>query len=199
MTAVEPLPSQVLAERVLRLRSRHLLTQDELAARMQTLGYSWVRSTIAKIELGRRQVTVDELCALATALEVPPIALLIPASGWMRTTPNSPTMDSATAWMWAGGNAGGPTFADDPEAWERFWLESFPDFCSRADRRLPGLSVLRMDAALAAVYAGTQASDPVQYRPGALVEVLERVSLAAQHLLETAKQRDAASRDEIQP
>ena len=46
------------------------VSQDALAARLQTLGWSIDRFGISKIERGERQVTDKELLLLAEALDV---------------------------------------------------------------------------------------------------------------------------------
>jgi transcriptional regulator with XRE-family HTH domain len=51
-------------------RQSNKLTQEELAARLQILGFGHTRNTIAKIESGIRQVTDVELKAFAQALSV---------------------------------------------------------------------------------------------------------------------------------
>ena len=187
-TTIPPLPSEVLAKRVIQLRSRLVLTQDELAARMQTLGYSWVRSTIAKIELGSRQVSVDELCALAIALGVPPIALLVPPSGKMKVTPAGGAVDVASMWVWATGDLPLPQEAGASAADldSRTYEESLPDFCSLADRRVPGISDFRQTMMFATMIAGAQPGDRIQFSSGGLVEILERLKLTAQYLVEIA-------------
>jgi transcriptional regulator with XRE-family HTH domain len=77
-----PAPSEVLAARLLDLRNRHGWTQAELADRMTSYGWSWDRTTVAKIEARQRQVSVDEFVALSFVLGVPLAALVTPtASG----------------------------------------------------------------------------------------------------------------------
>lgn len=46
------------------------LTQDELASKLQVLGWDIDRFGVSKIELGRRQVTDKEVLLLAEALGV---------------------------------------------------------------------------------------------------------------------------------
>lgn len=62
---------QVVADQVRHLRGRSGLTQQELA---DTLG--WTQSQVARLELGKRAVTVADLLALSWALDVAPIYLL---------------------------------------------------------------------------------------------------------------------------
>jgi transcriptional regulator with XRE-family HTH domain len=53
-------------------RDRHepRLTQDNLATRLQLLGWNCDRFTISKIELGTRQITDKEVLLLSKALNV---------------------------------------------------------------------------------------------------------------------------------
>lgn len=61
-----------------RLRQRHRppLTQESLAAKIQTLGLDIDRGTIAKIETQKRRVYDFELVVIAEALRVPASKLL---------------------------------------------------------------------------------------------------------------------------
>lgn len=147
-----PVPSEVLRRRVLELRNHRHWTQDEFAARMTEYGMPWWRATVAKIETGTRQVTVDELVCMALVLGVSPIALLIPEQPieQMRLAPNTVTA-SAHAWNWMAGDQpmGGThpgdvlTTVDDHEAQLRFYEEACPTTITSAERRLPGLRNLR--------------------------------------------------------
>lgn len=80
-------PSDVVAQRVKEVRKRRNLTVQQLAKVCADMGASELTATmIYNIESGRpdkdgnrrRQVTVDELMTLATALEVAPVHLLVP-------------------------------------------------------------------------------------------------------------------------
>ena len=53
--------------------ARHIknLTQEELATKLQLMGLTHTRNTIAKIENGFRQVLDSEIKALADVLELP--------------------------------------------------------------------------------------------------------------------------------
>lgn len=64
------LPSSVLAENISAYRGLRHITQDELAARMTLLGHDMSRSTVSAIEGNGRNVTVDELFALAISIGV---------------------------------------------------------------------------------------------------------------------------------
>ena len=57
------------------------MTTRALAAALTDLGVPLTSSGISDIEAGRRTVSVDQLTCLAMALDVSPIALLMPESG----------------------------------------------------------------------------------------------------------------------
>jgi transcriptional regulator with XRE-family HTH domain len=66
-----------LARRVRTLREHQGLTQQELADRLKKLGVPIDRSAVARLERGRRGMTVAEMLALALALSVAPVHLLV--------------------------------------------------------------------------------------------------------------------------
>ncbi|MFD6889116.1 helix-turn-helix domain-containing protein [Streptomyces sp. NPDC059957] len=79
--------SDVVAERVKEVRKRRGLTAVQLAERCAAIGVPELTpQSVSNIETGRRDkagarrryVTVDELVALAVALEVAPVHLLVP-------------------------------------------------------------------------------------------------------------------------
>jgi transcriptional regulator with XRE-family HTH domain len=100
-----------VADNVRRFRNSHRLTVYELADRLKTGGHAIAASAISKIERGERQVTVDDLMALAIALDVPPISLLLPENvrGGVELTgigavyPGAKTTAGRRAWAWAQG------------------------------------------------------------------------------------------------
>jgi len=67
----------IVGAQVRKLRYEQELTQDELAARCQRIGFDLSRGTLSKIEAGLRCVTDRELVDLAKALNVE-IARLYP-------------------------------------------------------------------------------------------------------------------------
>ena len=75
---VGPVGKQV-AENVKTLRSR--IPVRELSARLESLGRPILPSGITKIEQGARRVDVDDLVALADALDASPLGLLLPNAG----------------------------------------------------------------------------------------------------------------------
>lgn len=61
--------------RALRRAQSPKVTQEELAARLQSLGVNIDRTAIAKIETGRRPVTDTEIVAICKVLRVKVAAL----------------------------------------------------------------------------------------------------------------------------
>jgi transcriptional regulator with XRE-family HTH domain len=66
-----------VADNVRRLRDIRRLTTAGLAERVSARGVPMLPTTVTKIEKKNRRVTVDELAALADALNVAPAALLL--------------------------------------------------------------------------------------------------------------------------
>jgi transcriptional regulator with XRE-family HTH domain len=75
-----------VARNVKRVRVARDMTQQDLSDRLSRLGRPIPVASIGKIESGLRRVEVDDLVALSIALEVPPVALLLPYT----RTPNDP-------------------------------------------------------------------------------------------------------------
>jgi transcriptional regulator with XRE-family HTH domain len=74
-----PRPSEVVATRVERERRRQGISQQRLAERCAELGASHLtRDVILNIENRRRAVDVDDMWAIAAALNVPPNVLMLP-------------------------------------------------------------------------------------------------------------------------
>ena len=112
-------PQVIVARRVREERQRLGWSQKDLAGRLHELGWydkGDQQPTIARIESGKRAVPIDELFALAAALETSPVYLLTPldddelvavtpsktipanaARAWLRgyPVPISPTIDLA--------------------------------------------------------------------------------------------------------
>lgn len=70
--------ARTVALNVSRFRALRRLTLAELTARLDALGHKLSRSSVSEIENLRRRVTVDDLLALSIALDVSPVALLMP-------------------------------------------------------------------------------------------------------------------------
>lgn len=68
-----------IAAEVKRLRKERGMTQGQLASVMTGYGVTWRRTTVVHLEIGKReQVTINELFALADALDVNPADLIPP-------------------------------------------------------------------------------------------------------------------------
>ena len=61
----------VVGPQVRQLRETHNMTQEDLTARCNIVGFNISRGTLAKIESQVRQVTDKEAALLAKALKVP--------------------------------------------------------------------------------------------------------------------------------
>ncbi|GAA4669224.1 helix-turn-helix domain-containing protein [Gordonia humi] len=94
--------ARVVGEAVAERRKELGISAAELASRTEQLGYPMARGAIAKIETGRRQgIEVAELTVLATALYMPPVALLYPRpDGATRYLPLSRPVGEDRAIRW---------------------------------------------------------------------------------------------------
>lgn len=59
-------------------RARLGLTQENVATRMNMLGYAWYKQTTGLVERNQRPLGADELSALALCLETTPDQLYLP-------------------------------------------------------------------------------------------------------------------------
>lgn len=114
-----------VAQNVRRFRERRGMTIYSLSGALDRAGRPITPSAIAKIEKQQRQVTVDDLTALAEVLDVSPVALLLPPASDrpVSITPNK-AVPWQVAWRWAHGE--NPPFTpggeDDPRD-NRDWPE----------------------------------------------------------------------------
>ncbi len=99
---------EAVARNLRAVRDRRDLSQQQLSALLGELGRPMLSTGIGKIEAGERRVDVDDLVALAVALNVSPTRLLLPDAYddqpvWLTPAKQVP---SWLAWSWAEG--GGP-------------------------------------------------------------------------------------------
>jgi transcriptional regulator with XRE-family HTH domain len=95
-------------QNISRIRKESGITSERLVQAMGELGYNMPRTAISEIENGGRRVSVDDLMALAVALNVNPNALLLPHySGDVEMghelTAVPDTVTGEEAWAWADG------------------------------------------------------------------------------------------------
>lgn len=78
LPGVTPDPiTRLIGERVLQRRKASGMSQTVLGERMTERGSPWSRTSVAKLEAGKRGgITVQELLALSLVFEVPPVALI---------------------------------------------------------------------------------------------------------------------------
>ncbi|MGW6258786.1 helix-turn-helix domain-containing protein [Streptomyces sp. NPDC055085] len=99
-------PTRWVAHRVRAVRERRGLTAQQVADALNDQGVGWQRSTVAKLESGRREnLSVAELLALSVVLEVAPVHLLVPTEDGVpyQTTPGSDPIASETVRRWVRG------------------------------------------------------------------------------------------------
>lgn len=123
--------SQVVGRNVGRFRNGSGMTTRALAARLTELGVPLSPSGISDIEAGRRTVSVDQLTCLAMALDVSPIALLMPESGpetdHQAKLTGTPVMLNLGFLPWLRGDVPlDPKLWDDPFEVEAFRRRSLP-------------------------------------------------------------------------
>ncbi|WP_053643519.1 MULTISPECIES: helix-turn-helix domain-containing protein [unclassified Streptomyces] len=107
--AIETGPTgQAVATNLARLRKARGLTTRQLSALLEQNGRPIPASGITRMEKKERQVTADDLAALAVVLGVSPSALLLPVDvelhDEVQITGSTPVTAYA-AWQWADGKA----------------------------------------------------------------------------------------------
>lgn len=103
-------PNQPVALRVAQnvrdLRKERGLHLADLSERLDKLGHPLALNVLSKLENGDRRVDVDDLVALAIALDVTPNRLLLTADGdreGVALTPSGVGGAARTVWRWASG------------------------------------------------------------------------------------------------
>lgn len=138
-----------VAENVQRLRKRRELSIYQLSALLRKAGRAITPAAVGKIERQQRQVTVDDLMALATVLGASPQALLLP----LRDDPaetieltGAGTVPADAAWVWmppAEQPLRMPAGIDPNTALLEFVLANWPP---NAYRRMRDVLLGRLDA-----------------------------------------------------
>jgi transcriptional regulator with XRE-family HTH domain len=111
---------EILARNMRAARGRQGLEQEQLAARMRSLGLTaWRRQTVAAVERSRRRLTAEEVFRLAMALDTTVVTLMsptrddraveLPGSG----LPDLPVVVSAS--IVVGDNLGWVTWPDNDD------------------------------------------------------------------------------------
>jgi transcriptional regulator with XRE-family HTH domain len=120
-----------VAENVKRVRNLRRLTQEDLSRRLYELGRRIPPASVGKIELGLRAVEVDDLMAIAIALDVSPLGLLLPMDLRFRTIAavTGTEREVNELWDWAVG--AGPLEADDQRT---YLVASIPGWFEAARR-----------------------------------------------------------------
>jgi transcriptional regulator with XRE-family HTH domain len=120
--------AQTVSENVARLREKRNLGLRGLAKKLGDAGRPLTHSAVDQIEKGKRRVDVDDLVALAVALDVSPATLLMPANTDMFTaivaTGVNGTVSAKRLWNWLNASYAlrGDVmafFADALPSWER--------------------------------------------------------------------------------
>lgn len=95
---------EIAQANVARLRDEQKLTYAELSRRLDDLGRPIAHLGLRRIEAGERRIDVDDLVALAVALNVSPLALMLPTED-SKLTPNGQAYRMRDIWQWGQGLA----------------------------------------------------------------------------------------------
>lgn len=150
-------PSDVFGARLRHLRKQKRLSVEALAVQCKEVGSpELTANAIYSIENGRRKdgvrtrhVTVEELLALACALEVTPLGLLLPTDPGDYLVVSDRAVDSGQVFDWLGGNLNSPfggapvAIGEYPAGLPEWLLERLRKLNSEEDEALLDLSELR--------------------------------------------------------
>jgi hypothetical protein len=113
------------------------MSTGRLSEQLAQLGRPIPPSGITKIEKHVRRVDADDLVALALALNVSPVALLLPAVGGATDScdlTDEVSLPAADAWAWADGLSPHSLSDADPGGdVQRFRLDSRPPYARHID------------------------------------------------------------------
>jgi transcriptional regulator with XRE-family HTH domain len=146
-------PSGVIRRRLREIRDSRRLTRKQLADRLEAIGYPIEALTLARIEGGRvKRLTVDDVIALAYALDVSPLFLMLPYEGELRA------YEGETIWLTDGTVEIGANVQPVDPHMLRDWLrgnETLPgQDASRFNRELPPDELANLRVAAAALEVG---------------------------------------------
>jgi transcriptional regulator with XRE-family HTH domain len=185
--APEPLPFAVaLGHRLRQVRENAGHTAADVAAAAQLLGLSWDRSTVARIELGQRNVTAAELLAMTQVYDVA-VADLLPTEAARLTD----VLTATPAGLADSLTGAGPHDGWDFERGAEVIMDAFRGMADRLNAvqaRLPGARLLTIAAA--AKHFRDETTTKAARR---LDATAEEVAVAAQQLWQRslAAERDA--------
>jgi transcriptional regulator with XRE-family HTH domain len=95
-----PAPSDVFRSRLVEARKALGYTQAGLAERLTEIGTPMHETAVARIESGKRRVTLDDVIAIAAAMDVSPLFLFSPLEHDARIR-LAATIDCTAADLWA--------------------------------------------------------------------------------------------------
>jgi transcriptional regulator with XRE-family HTH domain len=78
MAKKTPRPSEVFADRLREIREVRRWTQQDLVDRLERMGEGYDRATIARMEIRKRTISLDEALMLSAALGVSPLHMFVP-------------------------------------------------------------------------------------------------------------------------
>jgi len=134
------------------------LRQEDAATRVRKLGLtSWIRGTVAQVEVGARRLTLEEFVVLALAYETTPAALVVGADDELvELTPDARVTVAQLRALWSGQGAavqpvpsGRRSVAETARARLRAGRDGVAE-PSEADRRAARRLGLSLEEALAA-------------------------------------------------
>lgn len=104
-----------VAANIERVRKARQLKQKDVSDALGAIGRPTLATVVSKIERGERRIDVDDVVALALALNVSPLTLLMPdeASGQPVKLTEGFEVDRLTAWGWALGRGPAADWSPD--------------------------------------------------------------------------------------
>jgi transcriptional regulator with XRE-family HTH domain len=125
--------AKAVAQNVRRIRGERGLSIRAVAARTSEIGHPLPHSALSKIENEQRRVDIEDLLALAIALETSPASLLLayePDPERSVAIIGTVTAPSRAAWEWAQGTEPLPaptsTYEEALSRWSRFISVALP-------------------------------------------------------------------------